>query len=879
MMHSWHRASILLCAGIACTLFTIAGSAPTGAVLGIDLGSDNSVVAIARRKGVDIVSNEGSQRSTPSIISFGHEQRFIGEQGLSQRMSNVKNTVTSPKSLVGRFFQDEDFKRDVLPRAKYELTEGPNGVACAKVTLCGKERVFQPTQLVAMVLQNLKKIAQADHGSEVVDCVISVPVFFTEDQRMTVREAAEIAGLKCLRVINDNTATALAYGITKTDLPEDKARNVVFVDCGLSCLQVAVVAFKKGQLKVLSHSYDTTVGGMHVDDLLYERFAQEFTERFKVDARTNARASLRLRTQCEKLKKTLSANPVGLDTPINVECMMDDTDVSGTINRGELEEIFEEREIFGKLEATCQRAMSLAGLTNDAIDTVEVIGGSSRIPAFKAKISSIFGKDCSTTINAAESVARGCSLACAMLSPAFRVRNFQVTDWNVFPCKVSYKSEDGGCEGTCVIEQGAETPTAEKLTLKTTSGVRFKWEYDDSAAAPPAVTPRQIAEHKMLLKSKKGDADTTVRAEVGLDMNGCAAVPVCQLETVETVTVDPPKKKEEKKDDKAKKKGGKEGKAEDDKAADAEGDEAMKEKEEAKDGKTPPPPPPPQTKTITRLEKLVVETVSKQGLSADAMQRAVQEEFDMALQDRVVQETQDCKNQLEEYVYAMRDALSSRLKPFVDPQPAQDFVDRLNQMEDWLYGDGESAGKGAFVDHLKELRATGDVIDGRYRQFEALPDAFRHLDNAIQDCSKRVAATDAKFKHITEEERAEVTAKAAELQAWMQQQKEAVAGAPKTQTPPVTADDVSERKGALLDLCKKVMEKPKPAPPKPPPKETKDDGKDKKEEGKGKEGEGDAGAQDGEMKDEEEKKDQPAAEDAEMKGGEEDEAIDMERMD
>jgi len=370
-----------------------------------------------------------------------------------------------------------------------------------------------------------------------------------------------------------------------------------------------------------------------------------------------------------------------------------------------------------------------------------------------------------------------------------------------------------------------------------------------------------------------------VRAEVGLDMNGCVAVPVCQLETVETVTVDPPKKKEEKKDDKAKKKGGKEGKAEDDKAADAEGDEAMKEKEEAKDGKTPPPPPPPQTKTITRLEKLVVETVSKQGLSADAMQRAVQEEFDMALQDRVVQETQDCKNQLEEYVYAMRDALSSRLKPFVDPQPAQDFVDRLNQMEDWLYGDGESAGKGAFVDHLKELRATGDVIDGRYRQFEALPDAFRHLDNAIQDCSKRVAATDAKFKHITEEERAEVTAKAAELQAWMQQQKEAVAGAPKTQTPPVTADDVSERKGALLDLCKKVMEKPKPAPPKPPPKETKDDGKDKKEEGKGKEGEGDAGAQDGEMKDEEEKKDQPAAEDAEMKGGEEDEAIDMERMD
>eukprot|EP00961_Rhodomonas_salina_P094038 1265395-Rhodomonas_salina.1 len=147
LANSKRMAGVALLGACICACFAVTGSAPTGAVLGIDLGSDNSVVAIARRKGVDIVSNEASQRSTPSIISFGAEQRFIGEQGLSQRISNPKNTVTSPKALVGRYFKDEDFQKDVVPRAMYGLTEGPNGVACAKVSLCDKERTFTPTQL------------------------------------------------------------------------------------------------------------------------------------------------------------------------------------------------------------------------------------------------------------------------------------------------------------------------------------------------------------------------------------------------------------------------------------------------------------------------------------------------------------------------------------------------------------------------------------------------------------------------------------------------------------------------------------------------------------------------------------------------------------
>eukprot|EP00291_Cryptomonas_curvata_P008760 CAMPEP_0172179614 /NCGR_PEP_ID=MMETSP1050-20130122/16724_1 /TAXON_ID=233186 /ORGANISM="Cryptomonas curvata, Strain CCAP979/52" /LENGTH=324 /DNA_ID=CAMNT_0012852533 /DNA_START=273 /DNA_END=1243 /DNA_ORIENTATION=+ len=324
----------------------------------------------------------------------------------------MKHTVTNLKEMVGKKFKDPSFQQDVAKDALFKTAEGSNGEVVVKVSLCEKECTFSPTQLVAMMLTNLKKISAMDHGSEVVDCVIGVPVFFSEKQRNYILNAAEIAGLKCLRLINENTATALMYGITKTDLPEppEKARNVVFVDCGYSCLQVSVVAFQKGQLTVLSHAYDKSFGGRHIDELLFQHFAEEFKARFKVDARTNPKAALRLRTQCERLKKTLSANPADLDTPINVECMMEDTDVSGALNRAQMEEMLAEKKLLGRMAATCERALRLAGLPREAVDSVEMVGGTSRVPAVRAKLEEVFGREGKTTLNAAESVARGSAL-------------------------------------------------------------------------------------------------------------------------------------------------------------------------------------------------------------------------------------------------------------------------------------------------------------------------------------------------------------------------------------------------------------------------------------------------------------------------------------
>jgi heat shock protein 4 len=334
---------MLLVVVFALGLHSVVG-APVSVAMGIDLGTDNSVVALARKRGVDIIANEASQRSTPSIVSFGHDQRHVGEAGFSQRMMNVKNTVAEPKRLLGKLFSNQAFM-DELKSEAYQVVEGEGGEIAVKVSLCGTERAFRPVQIISMLLANLRKIAETDHGAEVVDVAISVPLFFTEHQRRAILVAAEIAGLKCLRLINDNTATALAYGITKTDLPDKDARHVAFVDCGRDCMQVSVVAFTKGQLKVLSHTYTKKVCGRRIDGILFEHFASEFNDKYKIDARTQDRARLRLLVQCEKLKKTLSACPEDLETPINVECLMNDMDVCGMMNRIKLEELLNNEQV------------------------------------------------------------------------------------------------------------------------------------------------------------------------------------------------------------------------------------------------------------------------------------------------------------------------------------------------------------------------------------------------------------------------------------------------------------------------------------------------------------------------------------------------------
>ncbi|ERE91806.1 heat shock protein 4L [Cricetulus griseus] len=376
-------------------------------VVGIDLGFLNCYIAVARSGGIETIANEYSDRCTPACISLGSRTRAIGNAAKSQIVTNVRNTIHGFKKLHGRSFDDPIVQTERV-RLPYELQKMPNGSAGVKVRYLEEERPFAIEQVTGMLLAKLKETSENALKKPVADCVISIPSFFTDAERRSVMAAAQVAGLNCLRLMNETTAVALAYGIYKQDLPslDEKPRNVVFIDMGHSAYQVSVCAFNKGKLKVLATTFDPYLGGRNFDEALVDYFCDEFKTKYKINVKENSRALLRLYQECEKLKKLMSAN--ASDLPLNIECFMNDLDVSSKMNRAQFEQLC--ASLLARVEPPLIAVMDQANLQREDINSIEIVGGATRIPAVKEQVSRFFLKDISTTLNADEAVARGCAL-------------------------------------------------------------------------------------------------------------------------------------------------------------------------------------------------------------------------------------------------------------------------------------------------------------------------------------------------------------------------------------------------------------------------------------------------------------------------------------
>merc|ERR1719301_407097 len=286
---------------------------------------------------------------------------------------------------MGKKFHSEDIQKE-MGLVGYRMTDQAGKVGLP-VNYCDEEITLSPERAMAMMLKNLQKIAEMDQGCAVTDVVMSVPSYFTDAERHSMLDAASVAGLNCLRLMNDSTAAALSYGIYKTDMPADKPTHVAFVDCGAMDTSVSIVSFVKGKLTVLSTACERHLGGRDFDMILAEHFAAEWKEKHKIDAKTNKKAMYRLVTAAEKTKKVLSANP---QAPINIECFMDDIDVKGMMDRADMLSVAEP--LLVKLDGIMKEALDASGLTHADISSVEILGGTSRIPAVQDRITTFFGK-------------------------------------------------------------------------------------------------------------------------------------------------------------------------------------------------------------------------------------------------------------------------------------------------------------------------------------------------------------------------------------------------------------------------------------------------------------------------------------------------------
>lgn len=398
----------------------------------------------------------------------------------------------------------------------------------------GEKQTFTATQLTAMYFGKLRDIAANELKTGVTDIVIAVPGWYTDIQRRAVLDAASIAGLNTLRLINDTTAVALGYGITKSDLPEpENPRHVVFVDVGHSSLSVAVVAFAKGQLTVKSTAYDRNLGGRDIDYALVKHFAEEFKGKYKIDVMSNPKAIFRLSAGCERLKKVLSANA---EAPLNVESIVNDVDATSKLTRDEMEGLV--AEVLDRIPAPLERALKASGLTLDQIDAIELIGGSTRVPSVRARIQQAFpGKTLSTTLNQDEAIARGATFSCAMLSPVFRVRDFALHDMTPYAVKVQWSATatdpDDDTE-LIVFPVGNGIPSTKVLTFYRNQPFDLEAVYAEPSELPGNVNPwiAKFSAKEIPTPANKEDM-TCVKVKTRLNLHGVVSFEGAYVEEIE----------------------------------------------------------------------------------------------------------------------------------------------------------------------------------------------------------------------------------------------------------------------------------------------------------------------------------------------------------
>ncbi|XP_078428868.1 heat shock 70 kDa protein 15-like [Wolffia australiana] len=771
-------------------------------VVGFDLGNENCVVAVARQRGIDVVLNDESNRETPAIVSFGDKQRFLGTAGAASAMMNPKNTISQIKRLLGRKFKDPVLQKDIQS-VPFSVTEGPDGYPLINARYLGEQRSFTPTQLLAMVLSNLKSIAESNLNSPVIDCCIGIPVYFTDFQRRAVLDAAAIAGLRPLGLIHESTATALGYGIYKTDLPENDTVNVAFVDVGHSSLQVSIVGFKKGELKVLAHSFDHSLGGRDFDEALFGHFAGKFKEEYKIDVYKNARACLRLRAACEKVKKMLSANP---EVPLNIECLMDDKDVRGFMKREEFEKICVP--ILERVKGPLEKALSDSGLGLESIHAVEVIGSGSRVPAIIRILHEFFGKEPRRTMNASECVARGCALQCAILSPTFKVRHFEVRESFPFSIALSWKAttqnpETGATENqqsSLVFPKGNPIPSAKALTFFRSSTFTVDVVYTDLGESQAYAT---ISTYTIGPFQTSGGQRAKLKVKVRLNIHGIVSIESATileedgaevaLESARMDTDEPSKKDMDAKP------------SAEDSTEEAENGEKNVQMET-------------DTKGARKRRSKIIVPVSETifgGLPPNDLQKVIEKEFEMALQDRVMEETKDKKNAVEAYVYDMRNKLHDKYHDFVMANEMEEFIAKLQSVEDWLYEEGEDETKGVYVAKLEELKKQGDPIEERYKESLERGPIINQFVYCINSYREAALSKDPKFDHIDPADKQKVISECSKAEAWLREKKQQQDALPKHAMPVLYSAEMKKKAEVLDRFCRPIMTKPKPAPPKP----------------------------------------------------------------
>jgi molecular chaperone DnaK len=423
-----------------------------GKIIGIDLGTTNSAMAVMQSGKADIIANSEGNRTTPSVVAVNKNgERLVGQVARRQQVTNSSNTIYEVKRLIGRNFSDPEVQRDIKLMG-YEMIKSGNGV---KVKMGDKE--YSPEEVSAMILGKLKADAEAFLGDKVTEAVITVPAYFDDSQRQATKDAGKIAGLEVRRIINEPTAAALAYGLDKADKKDEK---IAVYDLGGGTFDVSILELGDGVFEVKSTNGDTHLGGADFDRVIINYFAEEFKKEHGIDISDDKAAMQRLRDEAEKAKIELSsAQEVNVNLPFLTADASGPKHFEHKLTRAKLEQLV--GDLINKTALPCEKALKDAGLQASDIDAIVLVGGMTRMPSVVEKVKAIFGKDPMKGVNPDEVVAVGAAIQGGVLQGD--VKDVLLLD--VTPLSLGIETMGGVM--TKLIERNTTVPTSKSEVFST----------------------------------------------------------------------------------------------------------------------------------------------------------------------------------------------------------------------------------------------------------------------------------------------------------------------------------------------------------------------------------------------------------------------------